>query len=206
MTLPAPAVFAPALTADRLQAVADWLLEELQSTNDDLTRPTDTPWTKGCTTFGRQHARIIHEWHTGKHGWLGMLDTSKALVFTIGNVPCRFTNDDPDNPSKRAVLEVNPYQREFAEFSNAEEPVHFCFVVDHGMDGMADPHVVLHGLSEENIVLCRWASDTVPAFRAEFAARPAAIEVEKPKLVPKQPQSHEERRSDLSASDTSETP
>jgi hypothetical protein len=120
MTLPTPAVYSPDLTADRLQTVANWLLDELQATEDDLVRATDTRWTKGCTTFGRQHSRVVAEWQSRMHPWLGMLDTSKALVFTIGEVPCRFSNDDPDNPSKKAVLEINPYQRAFAEFFSAE--------------------------------------------------------------------------------------
>jgi hypothetical protein len=185
MALPTPAVYAPALTADRLQKVAGWLLDELQATEDDLTRPTDTRWTKGCTTFGRQHSRIVAEWQSRNHPWLGMLDASNALVFTIGEVPCRFSNDDPDNPSKKAVLGVNPYQRAFAEFFTPELPVHYCFVVDRGMDGLADPYVVLHGLSDSNQIVCRWVSDSVPAFRVATESQPAAVEVQKRALSAK---------------------
>ncbi|HET7331216.1 hypothetical protein [Dyella sp.] len=198
MTLPTPAVYAPELTADRLQPVANWLLDELQATQDDLVRSTDTAWTKGCTTFGRQHSRIISEWQSGKHAWLGILDTSKALVFTIGGVPCRFSNDDPDNPSKKAVLEVNPHQRAFAEFASSDQPVRFCFVVDRGMDDLADPYVVLHGLSDENVVLCRWVSDAASAFRSEMGTQPAAVEVQKTKLAPKQPEKIDESQSQAS--------
>ena len=39
MTLPLPAVFNPALSSDRLQEVATWLLDELYATEDDLTWP-----------------------------------------------------------------------------------------------------------------------------------------------------------------------
>jgi hypothetical protein len=186
MTLPTPAVHSPDLTADRLQTVANWLLDELQATEDDLVRATDTRWTKGCTTFGRQHSRVVAEWQSRRHPWLGMLDTSKALVFTIGEVPCRFSNDDPDNPSKKAVLEINPYQRAFAEFFSAELPVRYCFVVDRGMNGLADPYVVLHGLTEDNQVVCRWVSDAVTAFRVEAGIQPAAVDIPKRTLSPKQ--------------------
>jgi hypothetical protein len=187
MALPTPAVYAPALTSDRLQMVANWLLDELQATEDDLIRATDTRWTKGCTTFGRQHSRIVAEWKSRNHPWLGMLDASNALVFTIGEVPCRFSNDDPDNPSKKAVLEINPYQRAFAEFFSPELPVRYCFVVDRGMDGLADPYVVLHGLSDSNQIVCRWVSDSVPAFRVETENKPDAVDVQKRPLSARQP-------------------
>lgn len=36
MILPLPATFNPVLTSERLQMVADWLLEELYATEDDL--------------------------------------------------------------------------------------------------------------------------------------------------------------------------
>jgi len=205
MTLPLPAAYAPELTADRLQTVANWLLDELQATHDDLVRTTDTAWTKGCTTFGRQHSRIIAEWQSGRHSWLGLLDPSKALVFTIGGVPCRFSNDDPENPSKKAVLEVNPHQRAFVEFVAADRAVRFCFVVDRGVDGIADPYVVLHGLSEENVVLCRWVSDAVPAFRLEVDLKPAPVEVPKAKLGPKRSDPSEAGDRNAGDDHTSET-
>ena len=52
MILPLPATFNPVLTSERLQMVADWLLEELYATEDDLSRFTDSGYTKGCTTLG----------------------------------------------------------------------------------------------------------------------------------------------------------
>jgi hypothetical protein len=47
MTLPLPAVFNPALSSDRLQEVATWLLDELYATEDDLSRATDNGYTRG---------------------------------------------------------------------------------------------------------------------------------------------------------------
>ena len=64
MTLPLPAVFNPALSSDRLQEVATWLLDELYATEDDLSRSTDNGYTRGCTTFGRQRSRIV-AWREG---------------------------------------------------------------------------------------------------------------------------------------------
>jgi hypothetical protein len=188
MTLPLPAVYAPQLSAQRLQVVADWLLEEFYATLDDLIRPTDTPYTKGCTTFGRQRSRVIAEWRSGEHSWLGMLDAGNAIVFTIGGVPCRFSNDDPNNPSKAAVLEANPYQRSFAEFISADKPERYCFVIDRGVDGLAEPYVALLGYSVDNALMCRWVSDSVTAFGIEMGIEPRAVDVPKAKLGPKKPE------------------
>jgi len=187
MTLPTPASFNPELSSKRLQQVADWLLEELFATQDDLVRGTDNAYTQGTTTFGRQHQRILAEWQSKEHPWLGMLNTSYAMVFTIGGVPCRFSNDNPDNPSKDAVLGMNPYQSSFAGFAQDGEPAKYCFVVDRGFEGLADPYVALDGYSSDGVHLCRWTSDSVRAFRSENAERPASVEIKKAPLGPKQP-------------------
>lgn len=187
MTLPTPAAFNTELSADRLQKVADWLLEEFYATQDDLIRPTDTSYTRGCATFGRQRSRIIAEWQSKEHPWLGMSNAGYALVFTINEVPCRFSNDNPDNPTKDAVLGQNPYQASFASFARSNEPATYCFVVDRGFEGVADPYVALDGYSADGVHLCRWTSDPVRAFRSEGADRPSAVEVPKAKLGPKLP-------------------
>ena len=117
--------FNPALSSDRLQEVATWLLDELYATEDDLSRSTDNGYTRGCTTFGRQRSRIVAEAASGRHAWLGLPNGNNDVVFTIGGVPCRFSNDDPANPSKDAVLTANRYQTEFLEFASPGEPGRF---------------------------------------------------------------------------------
>ena len=72
MILPLPATFNPELSSDRLEAVSQWLLDELYATEDDLSRPTDNGYTRGCTTFGRQRNRIIAEALSARHAWLGL--------------------------------------------------------------------------------------------------------------------------------------
>ena len=42
MNLPLPATFNAELMSDRLEAVSQWLLDELYATEDDLSRPTDS--------------------------------------------------------------------------------------------------------------------------------------------------------------------
>ncbi len=186
MNLPLPASFNSELSSDRLQSVAQWLLDELYATEDDLSRSTDSGYTRGCTTFGRQRSRILAEALAGNHTWLGLSNSSNDIVFTVGGVPCRFSNDDPSNPSKDAVLTANRYQLDFLEFATKGEPGRFCFVIDRGHDGSAEPRVEFLGFAPSGEVACRWVSDTVRVLRLEGQQSLApAVQVSKPQVAPK---------------------
>ena len=186
MTLPPPVTFKPELSAGRLEMVSQWLLDELYATEDDLSRATDSGYTRGCTTFGRQKNRIVAEVLSGRHAWRGLLNGNNALVFTIGGVPCRFSNDDPSNPSKDAVLTANRYQMDFLEFATKGDPARFCFVIDRGHDGDAEPRVEFLGFTPGDEVACRWVSNAVRVLRVEGAqSLPRPIDVAKPQVAPK---------------------
>lgn len=186
MTLPLPSFFFPQLTNVRLETISEWLLDEFYATEEDLDRPTDNGYTRGCATFGRQRNRIISEVRSGRHSWLGLLNSSNDLVFTVGDVPCRFSNDDPANPSKDAVLVANRHQTSFLEFVIEGEPGRFCFIIDRGHDGAAEPRVVLLGFSPDGAVACRWESGTVRILRlADQQALAPSVEVSKPQVAPK---------------------
>jgi hypothetical protein len=186
MNLPLPTSFNPELGSDRLQSVAQWLLEELYATEDDLSRSTDSGYTRGCTTFGRQRNRILAEALSGNHAWLGLSNSNNDIVFTVGGVPCRFSNDDPSNPSKDAVLTANRYQLDFLEFATKGEPGRFCFIIDRGHDGAAEPRVEFLGFAPSGEVACRWVSDTVRVLRLEGQQSLApTVQVSKPQVAPK---------------------
>lgn len=186
MTLPLPSVFNSQLTSDRLEAVSQWLLDELYATEDDLSRSTDNGYTRGCTTFGRQKNRIIAEYLSNRHGWLNMRNSNNDLVFEIGGVPCRFCNDDPSRPSKDAVLIANMYQMDFLEFAAKGEPGRFCFVIDRGQNGTSEPRVEFLGFTPSGEVACRWVSSAIRVFRVEGQhSLPQAVEISKPQVAPK---------------------
>jgi hypothetical protein len=186
MTLPLPAAFNPAVSSDRLQEVASWLLDELYATEDDLSRSTDNGYTRGCTTFGRQRSRIVAEAASGRHSWFGLPNGNNDVVLTIGGVPCRFSNDDPSNPSKDAVLTANRYQADFLEFVSPGEPGRFCFIIDRGHDGAAEPRVEFLGFTPSGEVACRWVSDAVRVLRVEGEQLLApTVPVGKPQIAPK---------------------
>jgi hypothetical protein len=167
MSLPPPAAFNSELSSDRLEAVSQWLLDELYATEDDLSRATDSGYTRGCTTFGRQKNRIIAEALSGRHAWLGLPNSNNDLVFSIGGIPCRFSNDDPSNPSKHAVLTANRYQTDFLEFATDGGPARFCYIIDRGHDGFAEPLVESLGFTPSDEIACRWLSNAVRVLRVE---------------------------------------
>lgn len=186
MILPPPSAFNPELAPDRLESVSQWLLDELYATEDDLTRLTDSGYTRGCTTFGRQKNRIITEAMSGRHAWLSLLNGNNDIVFTVGGVPCRFSNDDPSNPSKDAVLTTNRYQMDFLEFAIKGEPGRFCFIIDRGHDGTTEPRVEFLGFAPSGEIVCRWVSNAVRVLRVEgqqSLAQPVAVA--KPQVAPK---------------------
>lgn len=186
MNLPPPSAFNAELISDRLQTVSEWLLEELYATEDDLSRPTDNGYTRGCTAFGRQRNRIISEALSGRHPWLGLSNNHNDIVFTIGGVPCRFSNDDPSSPTKDAVLIANRYQLNFLEFTEKDAPGRFCFVIDRGFSGEDEPRVEFLGFTASGEMACRWVSDRIRVLRSEGQqSLPAAVDVSKPQVTPK---------------------
>ncbi len=180
-----PTEFNPQLKSDRLEIVAGWLLDELYATEDDLARDTDNAYTRGCTTFGRQMNRIKFEALSGKYEWLGLLNGGNDLVFTIGGVPCRFSNDDPTNPTKDAVIATNKYQLPFLEFVVEGQPGKFCFIIDRGANSLEEPRVEFLGFSPSGSILCRWVSDAVRVLRDVAEDRVAPVQLEKPVVAPK---------------------
>lgn len=189
MQTPLPSVFNLGLSDERLAEVARWLLEELDATEEDLVRPTDSGYGRGCTAFDRQKNRIISEWRSGKHTWLGIKSgASFAVVMTISGVPCRFSNDDPTSPKKDAVLLANRHQQEFLEFVDDHEPGQFCFIVDRGHFNQGETRVEFHGLTPTGSVACRWVSDAaVRVLRVvDPVLLPAQVEIGKPivELIP----------------------
>ena len=186
MILPLPSLFNRQLTIDRLETVSQWLLEELYATEDDLSRSTDSGYTRGCTTFGRQKSRIIAEFLSKRQDWLNLRNSNNDLVFEIGGVPCRFCNDDPSRPSKDAALIANPYQMDFLEFAAKGEPGRFCFIIDRGQNGTSEPRVEFLGFTPSGEVACRWVSSAIRVFRVvSQQSFPQAVQISKPQVAPK---------------------
>lgn len=183
MTQPA---FPLPLKEQYLAQVASWLLEEWYATEDDLVRDTDNPYTIGTTRFGRQRQRINNEYLSRRHPWLRVENNGLDIVFSIDGIPCRFSNDNPDAPKKRAVLEVHPFQISLIEEAEPGKAARFVFVIDQGFDESDTPRVLLLGFSASGQEVCRWRSGGVlRALEDSSVDLPPSIEVDKPRIAPK---------------------
>jgi hypothetical protein len=174
------------LKEEYLNLVATWLLEEWYATEDDMVRDTDNSYTRGTTRFGRQRQRISNEYISGKHPWLRVENNGLDLVFSVVDIPCRFSNDNADAPKKRAVLEVHPFQMRLLEDTELGQAARFVFVIDQGIDEAGDPRVLLLGFSAANEEVYRWRSGWVLRVLGEATpSLPAPVEIEKPIITPK---------------------
>lgn len=186
MDKPLPSVFCAQFAVERLALISSWLLDELYATEDDLVRDTDNRYTRGCTAFMRQRNRILKEVASGGYPWLGVRNNGNDLVFTVDGIPCRYSNDDPDNPTKDAVTMAGRHQASFLDFEDSGRPSRFCFVVDRGYEGFSDPRVEFLGFNAYGTLMCQWVSNSVRTLHAVNApALVAAVPVEKPQLAPK---------------------
>jgi hypothetical protein len=99
----------PALTADRLQAVAHVIAEvrhnAVDAHEDDR---GDTSWGLGC----RSHERTMYAISTlaGTPGfeWLSVVEPGLHFVFAIGGVPIRFYRGEADHPPTRSLRRNYP--------------------------------------------------------------------------------------------------
>lgn len=185
MNLPPPEAFLPALSSDRLERIAEILIDEHFSTLTDLQSDYDDGYSRGCTRFARQKNRLRVVALSDRYDWLKLLHGGNDLVFTIGGVPCRFTTDDPTNPTKPALLEVSPVQRSFFEEVEAGIPCKFCFILDGGYTEADDPQVVFLGEDASGTVRCKWTSGGIRTLHMISANTPPAKDIGKARVGPK---------------------
>ncbi len=148
---------------------------------------------KANTAIALEHPFLI-----GKYDWLTLMNGANDLVFAIGGVPCRFSNDDPSNPSKVAAIAVNRYQIPFLEFVQPGEPGRFCFIVDKGQSEIEEPRVEFLGYGPSGELACRWISNSIRVLREVDAELPSPVEVSKPSIMPKQDQHSTQIKKSLS--------
>ncbi|AVA37187.1 hypothetical protein [Cupriavidus metallidurans] len=185
MNLPLPEVFHPALCGDRLEIIANILIDEHFTTLNDLQNEFDDGYSRGTTRFARQKNRLKAIALSGQYDWLQLLHAGNDLVFTIEGIPCRFATDDPVNPTKPAVLDATPIQQSFFDEVENGEPCKFCFILDGGYAEADDPRVVFIGEDLMGVAKCRWTSDGTKALHAISANTPPAKDIGKAPVGPK---------------------
>jgi hypothetical protein len=151
-----------------------------------MTRDTDNAYTRGTARFGRQKQRICMEYLSRNYPWLRVENNSFDIVFSIMDIPCRFSDDNADAPKKRAITEVHPFQMSLLEDAEPGEAARFVFVIDRGFDQRHEPRIILLGFSASGQEVCRWISgETLRTLNEIRPAIPAPVEIRKPVVTPK---------------------
>lgn len=185
MNLPHPEVFHTGLRSERLEIVADILIAEHFTTLTDLQSEYDDGYSRGTTRFARQKNRLKSVALSDQYEWLQLRHAGNDLVFTIDGIPCRFAADDPEKPTKPAVLEATPIQQSFFDEVENGVPCKFCFILDGGYAEADDPRVVLVGEDVTGVVKCKWVSGGMKALHVVSANTPPAKDVGKAPVGPK---------------------
>lgn len=129
----------PALTADRLTAVAQMILAGRNNALDRFDASVGcSNWTLGCEAFELQRFQIIVG--AAEHEWLDVIDPGMQFVFSVGGVPARFYRGEPDDPTARTLKQSFPELYQLSLFSEEElaqlarKPA-YRFAVETDVDG-----------------------------------------------------------------------
>lgn len=147
MKLPYPRELYPDLSSDRLEQIAIKLLDVRHTTSTDMNSPHDCNYTRESAIFGRSRNAIIEM--AQYCPWLSIMHAGMDITFAIGDIPCRFFTDDPNNPQKdgffkqNAVDNLNPDLFPDSLTPIVHEPkLMFRFIVEKGITDDDEARVV----------------------------------------------------------------
>jgi hypothetical protein len=127
------------LTEQRLVTVAQLIVDGRQTAVELFDEEAgDNGWTLGCRAFQFGRARILRAVDAEEHAWLGAIDRSLQLTFTIGEVPVRIYRGEADEPTDRTLRQSNNELRQLGfSFDERDEgrDLAFRFAVDTDVDG-----------------------------------------------------------------------
>lgn len=149
-----PSDFYADLTEDRLQTIANHLLDVRYNALAVLQSEYDNNYTRECTVFGRQREMLIRLALRKVHPWLELKHAGMDVTFCIGSVPCRFFTDDPNHPQKHGFFRRNQVDQLFAPEDT--KPVVWRFVIERAMTDDDEDQVYLIGYNVFEEKICEW--------------------------------------------------
>lgn len=127
------------LTEERLTTVALLIVDGRQTAVELFDEEAgDNGWTLGCRAFQFGRARILRAVDGQEYPWLGLIDRSLQLIFTIGEVPIRIYRGEADDPTDRTLRQSNNELRQLGfSFDERDEgrDLAFRFAVETDVDG-----------------------------------------------------------------------
>lgn len=168
-----PAVFYPELSDYSLRVIADKLLDIRYSTFQEMNSPFDDNYTRESAVFGRSRNMLINMALSGKYDWMSLKHAAMDVTFNIGQVPCRFFRDDPNNPEKSGFFKRNAVDDLFA--MDEQHPVMWRFVVEKALSEEDEDRVFFIGYNVYQDKVSEWVyRATAPTLHAVDKDVPAA--------------------------------
>ncbi len=156
MTKTFPWDYHPDLTEERLVAAARLIADGRQVAVELFDEEAgDNGWTLGCRAFQFARARILRAVDHDTYSWLGVIDRSLQLIFTIGEVPVRIYRGEAEEPTDRTRRQSLNELRQLAfSFDERDEgrDLAYRFAVETDIDGSVLA-VKFVGLQGETAVL-----------------------------------------------------
>lgn len=127
------------LTEERLVTVAKLIVDGRQMAVELFDEEAgDNGWTLGCRAFQFGRARILRAVEREEYPWLGLIDRSLQLIFTVGEVPVRIYRGEADDPTDRTLRQTNNELLQLGfSFDERDEgrDLAFRFAVETDVDG-----------------------------------------------------------------------
>ena len=168
------------LTEERVVAVARMIIEGRQTAVELFDEEAgDNGWTLGCRAFQFGRARILRAVDDGTHEWLGVIDRTLQLIFTIGDVPVRIYRGEAEEPTGRTMRQgLNELRQLGFSFDERDEgrELAFRFAVETDIDGSVLA-VKFVGLRGETAIL-NWDVPIEISSGSGAVGRPATESVE----------------------------
>jgi hypothetical protein len=151
---PHPATFFPALSDERLSIVAVALLDMRHLVIRETNLPHDDSYTRGTRVFGCSRNRLIEMANGGEYDWMALVHAGMDVTFTIGGVPCRYFQDDPDKPEKSGFFKRNVTDNLFPV--EERDPVMWRFIVEPALLPDAEDRVFFIGYNVFQEKVSEW--------------------------------------------------
>jgi hypothetical protein len=171
-----PTAFYPELSDDRLRVIAVKLLDIRYSTFREMNSPFDDNYTRETTVFGRSKNMLIDLAMGRQYGWISLKHAAMDVTFNIGQVPCRFFRDDPNNPEKAGFFKRNAVDDLFA--LDDGHPVMWRFVVEKALTEDDEDRVFFVGYNVYQEKVSEWMyRASAPTLHAIDQEIPTAAEI-----------------------------
>lgn len=171
-----PSAFYPELSDERLRVIAVKLLDIRYSTFREMNSPFDDNYTRETAVFGRSKNMLIELAMGRQYSWISLKHAAMDVTFNIGQVPCRFFRDDPNNPEKSGFFKRNAVDDLFA--LDEQHPVMWRFVVEKALTEDDEDRVFFVGYNVYQEKVSEWIyKASAPTLHAIDQEIPTAAEI-----------------------------